>query len=633
LKQQKRFIKKLYNPSHFGAYLNLANNLVFQNKIDSAIEKYQVALQLNPKNNDIQINLDRLLSSHDRADRIYLKIGDYFFYESKYETASIQYQKSLESNQENVNLYLKLSECFRRLRKLEEAISILDRGINAYPFSPELYCLKILSLRDFGEFEKAKILAEISCNLIPENLSLQILRNLILPIVYNCTEEIINCRQNFLKGLKSLFNNLLLDTPKRFKDALEGLTWQTNFYLHYQGLNDLEIQIQYGAFLHKIMAANYPQWSQPLSMPPLSKSGKIRVGYISTCMHNHVVGRLFLGWLKNANRNQFEIYCYSLTKRQDSITQQFQVCSDRFYCFDDQLESVCETVIAARLHILVFLDLGMSPDIMQIASLRLAPVQCKAWGPPITSGLPTIDYFLSSDLMEPEKAESHYSEQLVRLPNLGFSFAKSIIPKLTKTRSDFQIPNEAIVYFSGQSLFKYLPQYDYIFVEIAKQVPLAKFIFISSQVSTGITQQFQHRLQQAFAKESVSFDDFCLVLPRLSQRDYWNILQLSDIFLDPLSWSGGATTLEAIGCQLPIVTYPGDFLRGRHAYGILKMLDVVDTIARNEADYISIAVKLGINKDWQNEILKRMNELKDRLYDNRVCVFYLEEFYRKLVSS
>jgi len=68
---------------------------------------------------------------------------------------------------------------------------------------------------------------------------------------------------------------------------------------------------------------------------------------------------------------------------------------------------VVERILADRLHILVYPEIGMHPPTMQIAALRLAPVQCTAWGHPLTSGLPTVDYYLSSELMEPENEQAH----------------------------------------------------------------------------------------------------------------------------------------------------------------------------------------------------------------------------------
>jgi predicted O-linked N-acetylglucosamine transferase (SPINDLY family) len=160
------------------------------------------------------------------------------------------------------------------------------------------------------------------------------------------------------------------------------------------------------------MAANYPKWVAPLSMPPLKENNKIRIGYVSAYLHSYS-GTLWLtGWLRYCDRQNFEIYCYYTGNDLDAITQQFQDYSDVFYHIPHNLEAACEQIIADQLHILVFPEIGMNSQIMQMAALRLAPVQCVAWGHPVTSGLPTIDYFLSSDLMEPENAQEHYSERL-----------------------------------------------------------------------------------------------------------------------------------------------------------------------------------------------------------------------------
>ena len=93
---------------------------------------------------------------------------------------------------------------------------------------------------------------------------------------------------------------------------------------------------------------------------------------------------------------------------------------------------------------------------------------------------------------------------------------------------------------------------------------------------------------------------YFLTIPE--RLDYLMINLLSDVYLDTFTWSGGNTTLEAIACNLPIVTCPGEFMRGRHSDSFLKMLGVTDTIAHNVAEYIEIAVKLGLNPVWRRDI-------------------------------
>jgi predicted O-linked N-acetylglucosamine transferase (SPINDLY family) len=108
---------------------------------------------------------------------------------------------------------------------------------------------------------------------------------------------------------------------------------------------------------------------------------------------------------------------------------------------------------------------------------------------------------------------------------------------------------------------------------------------------------------------------------------------LSDIYLDTISWSGGNTTLDAIACHLPTVTCPGEFMRGRHSYSFLRRLEITDTIAENEADYIEIAVKLGLNSEWRRDIAERMSQRQSNLFDDKTCVKALEAFYKQVVRE
>jgi predicted O-linked N-acetylglucosamine transferase (SPINDLY family) len=368
------------------------------------------------------------------------------------------------------------------------------------------------------------------------------------------------------------------------------------------------------------------------AMPQISHQGKIRVGYISAYFRTHTVASLTLGWLKKCDKQKFEIYSYYIGSKADLTTEKIRCYSDSFYHNYGNLNTLCEQVIADKLHILVFTDIGMDSLTTYIAGLRLAPLQCMTWGHPVTSGLPTIDYFLSSDLMEPQNAQSHYCEKLVNLPNIGLCYQKPDVPELTKSRSELNLREDAIIYLCCQSLFKYLPQFDAIFAQMAQRVPQAQFAFISHPVA-AITAQFRARLSRAFATLKLNYENYCVILPRLERIDYFNLNLLSNVFLDTFSWSGGNTTLEAIACGLPIVTCPGKLMRGRHSYGILKMMGVTETIANDEIEYVEIAVRLGIDTNWRQEIVQKSYERRRWLYDDKTCVAALEDFYQKVVLS
>jgi predicted O-linked N-acetylglucosamine transferase (SPINDLY family) len=378
------------------------------------------------------------------------------------------------------------------------------------------------------------------------------------------------------------------------------------------------------------MTAMCPQWASPVSMPRFSNAGKIRIGYLSAHFRSHSVAKTSLGWLKHADQQKFEIYSYYISHQADVATEQFRDRSDSFHHIYGSIGAICQQVMTDKLHILVFADIGMDPLTTFIAGLRLAPVQCTTVGHPITSGLPTIEYYLSSELMEPENGQAHYNETLVCLPNIGVSYEKPAVPELTKTRLDFQLREEAVVYLCSQSLYKYLPQFDSIFAKIAQRIPQAQFAFIASSVA-AITEQFQMRLKRAFANFGLNSEDYCVVVPKQARVDYLNLNLVSDIFLDSFSWSGFNTTMEAVACGLPIVTCPGEFMRSRHTYGILKMMGVTQTIATDEAEYIEMAVQLGLDANWRQEMAQKISQGQSRLYDDRTCITALESFYKRVV--
>jgi protein O-GlcNAc transferase len=430
-------------------------------------------------------------------------------------------------------------------------------------------------------------------------------------------------RRRFAEGLERLRAEVSLDTAEGRRGALDATGAWSNSYLSYQGLNDLELQTSYGEFLHRILASNFPEWAVRPERLPRGPGWKCRVGYVS--QFDRAISRFFLGWIRHAAKDRIEIFCYQPGQENNPATEECRAAATSFYQSGGGLEDMCRRIVADRLDVLVYPDLGVTAQGCQLAALRLAPVQCAALAHPMTSGLPTMDYFLSSSAMEAESAREHYSETLIRLPNLGICLDPPVLPKplLSRTRQDFQLRTDAAIYLCCQSLCKYLPRYDYIFAEIAKRVNKAQFLFFEE---TGRGEVFRRRLAKAFQEAGLRAEQYCTWLPHVDQFTFWNLNILSDVFLDSIGWSGGNTTLDAIACGLPIVTCPGELLRGRQSYGMLQVLGVTDTVAHNEPEYIEAACRLGTDEAWRSDVRKRMAQGWGKLFGDRECVAALDEF-------
>ncbi|MCZ8046168.1 MAG: hypothetical protein O9290_05750 [Microcystis sp. LE19-41.2A] len=591
-----------------------------------------MAQQLAGDRGEISQNLSLwqiLQADQKRAD---LYSGDYFYQRKIYQLALNYYQKLLAIKIEDSNFYLNCAHCYLIVKGEKQALEVYKKGINYHPENIDLHLRLIWLLQNNYPIEVAIQATKSALEYLPDHLSLKLELMRLMPIVYTTQADIMLYRSNYEKQLDNILSNLDLTTTNQQQDAWKSIGLRTNFYLQYQAKNDLELQKKYGELVYKITSANFPNWVKNLTIP----TGKIRLGYISAHLRHHTVAKLFQGWLQWRNREQFEIYCYGIDINNtcDNFTKQYQEQSEYFYQFDNlvNIERIAQHILDNQLHILVYLDIGMDARTTQLAGLRLAPVQCVTWGHPITSGLPTIDYFISSELMEPAQGDNHYSEKLIRLSNLGIAYAKPSLPPQRKTRLEMGLNEDKIIYLNCQSLFKYLPENDDIFPRIAQQVPNSQFIFICHR-SEFVTHCFQSRLSQAFNKYGLNWQDYGVMMPQLEQNDYFQLNLLADIYLDNLSWSGGNTTLEAIACQLPVVTCPGEFMRGRHSYAILKKLGITETIATDKNHYIEIAIRLGLDNQWRQTIKDYTKMNIDTVFNDQTCVKSLEKFYQSVVGE
>ena len=171
------------------------------------------------------------------------------------------------------------------------------------------------------------------------------------------------------------------------------------FYLAYQGMNDRDLQARYGALVCRLMAERYP--SPELPAPPQADE-PVRVGIVSGFFRQHSNWKIPIkGWMTGLDRERFHLFGYHTGPERDAATDEAASLCERFVRGPLSVDGWRAEIAADRPHVLIYPEVGMNPMAARLAAQRLAPVQCNSWGHPDTSGFPTLDYYLSSDLMEP----------------------------------------------------------------------------------------------------------------------------------------------------------------------------------------------------------------------------------------
>ena len=643
----------LLTPEYGEAYYNLGNIFEKQGKLDAAIEAYQQALKIKPEiaqaHNKLgnvfqkQGHLRLAIESYQQAVKIkpkyaqaHYNLGDIFLKQGKLEAAIESFQQALKIKPDYGIAHHQLGNTLHLGGKLEASAKSYQQALKFLPESvaTDTYFNLGNIYSGQGKLELAVKTYEQALKINPDYspAKFAILINQ-LPIIYSSVAEINNQRNKYEQHLHKLAQSYKIANTKKLKEAVEFIGTLQPFFLAYQGLNDRDLQQTYGEMLVHIMSSNYPQWSQNLPLPNLQADEKIRIGFVSRFFYNHSNWKIPIkGWVENLDRSQFEFFAYHTHFNRDQNTTKAAKEFDKFTQGSRPLEEWCKLIQQDKLHLLIFPEFGMDPTTLQLGCLRLAPIQITSWGHPQTSGLPTIDYYLSSDLMEPENAQEHYTEKLVRLPNLSINYKPLLIETEAICKKDIGIAENEIMFWCCQSLFKYLPNHDDVFPLIAKELINAKFVFIQHQ-NECVTQIFRQRLSNAFQELGLNYQEYCIFLPRLDTQTFTNTAAVADVFLDSIGWSGCNSTLESIAHNLPVVTLEGEFMRGRHSMAILKMMGIEETIASSKEEYVQIAIRIGRDIKYRQYICELVTQNKHKLYNDLKPIRALEEFLFNVVGK
>jgi predicted O-linked N-acetylglucosamine transferase (SPINDLY family) len=602
-------------PDYVRAWNNLGSALRKAGKLTEAVGAIQKALALQPE----------YAIGHATLGLLQRDLGEEAPAEASLRTA-------LRLRPDLRGALVGLAGLLQRQSRLDESAQLYFRAIKLAPAANEWFQLGSV-LAERGDVTQARDAFGRALAADPRHLRAALGLHLTLPMLYDDAAHIASERAAYAKGLTAL--EKLVEPGTRGRTAAEVLDlWQwSNFLLPYQGQDDKTLQQRYAALVARSIDIAAPEHRRPL--PRRDVAGRrIRIGFASAFFKIGTVGMYFRRWITALDRSRFEIFAYHLHPGIDAIGSEIAASVDHFRHLVGPRWLAAEVARAIRedaLDVLVYLELGMHSVSFALAALRLAPVQCAAWGHPTTTGCPTIDYYLSAASMEPPGAAAHYSERLVLLPGIGTQYSPPAIPDDTD-RARFSLPEGKVLLLCPQSLFKIHPDNDDLLAAVAAAATDATLVLFEGR-HPALTGRFMRRLERAFAARGLAIRERAIILTSLSHPDYLRVNRVCDAMLDTLHWSGGNTSLDALACGLPVVTLPGALMRGRQSAGMLEVLGATDLIAANRDEYLRIAVRLATDRAWRNEQRARIASGRNRLFDDSAPIDRLQRFLQDVAVA
>ncbi|MBW2194995.1 MAG: tetratricopeptide repeat protein [Deltaproteobacteria bacterium] len=653
------------------AYNSMGDIFVAQRRLDDAIACYHKALRLRPGYAEFYFNKgDALLDDGKPHEAIacyqnvlrlpvgldypeaYHKMGDTFLDEGKSHEAMACYETALRLDPDCPETHYRLGLVFEAQIKPHEAMACYENALRLKPdYSKAHYRLGIAygflgkHVEEIACYQKA---LELDSNFAEAYRSLggvfqyqgrpdealrcydkalnqkadpglEVRKCLLIPVVCESTHAISQHRKEMVSQIESLKSRgLTLQDP--YKQV--GFP---NFLTVYHGLNDKEIQTG--------LASLYLESCQNLSFASESCleqrqiHDKIKIGIISNYLFGHTIGRLNHGIIRHLSRDSFDVTLFRFPKKEDSLLKTIDEEADEVVVLKQALPNARQKIAEHSLDILFYLDIGMDPLTYFLAFSRLAPVQCVTWGHPVTTGIPNIDYFISSENAEPAGAEKHYTENLVQLKRLGTYYYRPKFPKKQATPEKYGLPGNRNLYLCPQSLFKFHPDFDGILGTILREDSRSLLVLIE-----GNQAHWSQLLKARFARHFPDAVDRVQFLPRMPRKDFLSLLTIADVLLDTVHFGGGNTTLEGFAAGVPTVTLPGRFLRGRLTLALYRQMNIMDCVADSPESYVNIALRIANDKKWRQEITGKIKARANLLFKDIEAVRELERFFKWAVE-
>jgi predicted O-linked N-acetylglucosamine transferase (SPINDLY family) len=519
---------------------------------DQAEAAARQALAIHPQFAEAHYNLGLALNNQGRAAE-----------------AATEYRQALAINPGFIQALNNLGVVLGALCQLHEAEQVYRKGLALAPESPEIHMNLGQALQGLGHHAEA----------------VQAYRQaLLLRPTYDWAENNLGSalkEQGRVDEAIAAFRRALTITPG-FAIAHSNLLME----LHkLPGTTSAEL------------AAAHAEWDQQHAAPlcstwrphdnSLDPERPLSLGFVSADFGRHPVGYFIVRLLEALDLRQCSLTCYSSRAIHDDLTDRLVAATNVWREMRGQSdEQLAAQIRRDQIDILFDLAGHTNSNRLLTFARKPAPIQISWFGYVGTTGLAAMDYVLADRFHAPPGAEAHYRERIIRMPD-GYAcydppaYAPPVAPLPAQGRG-------YVTFGSFNNLAKINERVLHLWSEVLRQVPGSRLLIKFRGLGDSETQQRYRELFQAAGGDNERLD----LEGQSNHVEFLQAYERVDIALDPLPYSGGLTTCEALWMGVPVVTCPGETFASRHAFSHLNNAGFGGLVAPNFGDYVARAVDL-----------------------------------------
>jgi len=625
-------------PRHPFAQLNLANALARAGDFAQAVPAFEAVLELDSKNvgaltglgliaqnlgqlDAAEVLFSQAVQSNPQNAVAWSNLGAVWSDAGRTGEAEEAYRHAIEVDPNAADAWLNLGHLHLGQSHADEATPCYRRSQELQPGDPRSGMALGHALAAQGESEAARSTFHKLSESYPAMTAAASLRKaLTIPIISNSAEEIRQTRERVQADLLAI-RGIHLDDPVHEVGV-------TPFYFAFHGQAD--------ACLNADIADAFLRACPSLATvaPHLDKAprDRPRVGVLSAYLKHHTIGKFMEGFLTETSPDVAEIILIRTQHQRDAFSERLDVRADRVVHLSDHLAAAQSELATLELDTLIYPEVGMDPMTYALSYGRWARRSLVFWGHPVSPATGGIDSFITSDLLERPGSERDYAEDLHRWPVLPTYYRRpdvSAVPPPEICRIQLGIPDRTRLYLCPQSLFKLHPDFDCILEAIIARDPHAKIGLID-----GLSEHWRTQLEARWTLNAPTLLDRVVWFKRTNEMGFIALLRAADVVMDPIHFGGGNTSYEAFALGVPIVTWPGSFLRSRVTQAAYRQMGFAGPIASSVETYVDLAYNLANQPDQREWYSSRIRDRADALYaDPRALACFGEACQPTLPAS
>ena len=644
-------------PDYAAAHKNLGSALARQGKHEEAAASYRRALELQPDDRsgwarlagvlDSLNHLDEAASCYERSlegrrgdPGVLNELAALRMKQGRFADAVLWYERTLQLRPDAAGVYNNLGLALLKQGRKAEAMLSFYQALYLQPDLAEVHNNLGMALMNQGRREEALLRFQQAINLRPDladahnNLGLAFAAEGLADEAVACYQRALQVAPNCVGALANLGNankdeGLLIEAIACYRAALSHRPNDAKIHsnlllaMNYQtGADPQAILCEARRFAAQ-HAAPLAARIKPFEARPLA-GRRLRIGYVSADYREHPVAYFLEPILASHDRCSFEIFCYADVPEPDAVTQRLQGCADHWRSLVGVSDAEAAEIIRQDgIDILVDLAGHTGGNRLLMFASKPAPIQASYLGYLSTTGLSTIDYYITdADADPPGLTEAHYQEQLIRLPECAFCYRPGTTPE-----SAAEVPARQAGYVTFGCLnnrAKVSEENLSLWSRILNAVPGSRLA-----LRAGAGRPSEHSVLNAETFHGIAADRLIFLGNAPSRFDYLKLYEAVDVCLDPFPYNGVTTTCDSLWMGVPVISLAGRTSVSRQGVRFLQNVGLQEFIAETPEAYVRIASELAGDLPRLTVLRRELRERMSRspLMDSSRLTRQLEDAY------